>query len=37
MKLLTHFNGPFVFLEEDHYVTPDLLHFLHLMLQFKEE
>ena len=28
-------NGPFIFLEEDHYVSPDLLHVLKSVIAFK--
>lgn len=28
-------NGPFIFLEEDHYVSPDLLFILKSMIAYK--
>ena len=29
-------SGPFIFLEEDHFVAPDLLYMTHLMQDYKE-
>jgi alpha-1,6-mannosyl-glycoprotein beta-1,2-N-acetylglucosaminyltransferase len=36
MRLLQNFTGPVVFLEEDHFVAPDMVHFVKLMLDFRE-
>lgn len=37
MRLTRNFTGPVIFLEEDHFVAPDMLHFLRLMMHFREK
>ncbi|KAG1684925.1 Alpha-1,6-mannosyl-glycoprotein 2-beta-N-acetylglucosaminyltransferase [Nymphon striatum] len=37
LAVTRNYNGPFVFLEEDHYVAEDFLYMLHLMKEVKNE